>query len=254
MNKLKDKVCIITGSAGSIGLASARLFLEEGAKVLLVDRYQDALDKAVASLGAKEDTLDAIVADVADSAGTRAYIDRAVKKWGGVDVLFANAGVDGAIAPIVDYPEDVFDQVMAVNVRGYFLACKYGLPVMRKGGSVIMTSSIAGVTVSAGLCAYSTSKHAVIGLARVAAKEAIAMGIRVNVVAPGPIDNAFQADIERRLSDVVGQDATKLLDSMIPMGRHGRPEEIARAALFLASDDSSFTTGAVLMADGGLHV
>lgn len=254
MGRLQDKVCIITGAAGSIGSSTARLFLAEGARVLLVDRDRGMLERAIATLAPAEGRIAAMAADVADAASTRAYVDRAVSAWGGVDVLFANAGVNGAIAPIAEYPEDDFDRVMAVNVRGCFLACKYGLPAMRRGGSIIVTSSVVGVTADPGICAYATSKHAVIGLMRVAAKEAARQGVRVNVVAPGPIDNAFQADIERRLSAVVGQDATRMLDGTIPLGRHGHPDEIARTALFLAGPESSYTTGSVIMADGGMHV
>ena len=254
MKKLQDKICVITGAAGSIGLSAAQVFLREGARLLLVDRDQDALAAAMPHLKAPPGRVANMAANVASAQDTKAYIDRAMALWGGVDVLFANAGVNGLIAPIADYPEEAFDDVMAVNVRGCFLACKYAMPVMKTGGSIIITSSVVGVTADQGICAYATSKHAVIGLMRVAAKEGAGRGIRVNVVAPGPIANEFQADIERRLSDVVGEDATRMLDSLIPLGRHGQPAEIANMALFLASGDSSFTTGSVLMADGGMHI
>lgn len=250
--KLKDKTCIVTGAAGSLGQSAARLFLQEGARVLLVDSNEAALKAAAHSMDS--DRVDYMAADVTQARDTKAYIDRAVEKWGGLDVLFGNAGVNGQISSIADYPEDDFDHVMAVNVKGCFLACKYGMPVMQAGGAVVLTSSVVGVTADPGICAYATSKHALIGLMRVAAKEGAQRGIRVNVIAPGPIDNSFQLDIEKRLSQVVGQDATKMLDGMIALGRHGQPEEIARAVLFLASDDSSFTTGTVLMADGGMHI
>ena len=143
---------------------------------------------------------------------------------------------------------------MAVNVRGPFLALKYGLPAMNAGGSVLINASVVAVTADPGICAYATSKHALVGLMRVAAKEAARRNVRVNVIAPGPIANEFQADIERRLSHVVGRDATQMLDGMIPLGRHGEPREIAEMVLFLASPRSSFSTGGVFMADGGMHV
>jgi NAD(P)-dependent dehydrogenase (short-subunit alcohol dehydrogenase family) len=152
------------------------------------------------------------------------------------------------------YPDDVFDAVMAVNVRASFLACKYGLPHMHDGGSIIITSSIMGVRANPAIVGYVTSKHAVIGLMRMVAKEAAARRIRANVLAPGPVDNSFQADIERRLSDALHTDATAMINSHIPLGRHAAPEEIARTALFLASDASSFSTGGVYMADGGMNV
>ena len=250
-----DKVCVITGGAGSVGLASALALLAEGARVFLVDREDGALRTAVQALGGDTARVAYAVADVSDAGQTRAYLEQARAGWErGIDFLFCNAGINGAIAPITEYPEDVFDAVMAVNVRGSFLALKYGFALLVDGASVLINASVVAVTADPGIAAYATSKHALVGLMRVAAKEGARRGIRVNVIAPGPIANAFQADIERRLTPVVGRDATRLLDSMIPLGRHGRPEEIAQMVLFLASSRSSFSTGGVFMADGGMHV
>ena len=148
----------------------------------------------------------------------------------------------------------MFDRVLAVNLKGSFLACKHALPAMRDGGSIVMTASVVGVTSDPGICAYAASKHALIGLMRTLAKETAGRGIRVNAVAPGPIDNDFQRDVERGLTQVLGQEGGAFLDRIIPMHRHGRADEIAEAVLFLASPRSSFTTGSVLMADGGMHV
>lgn len=255
MALLQDKVCIITGGAGSVGLHSARAMLAEGARVLLVDRDSAALASAAAGLDpAAASRVATQAADVSRAADTQAYVRAALERWQRLDVLVCNAGVGGHIAPIPDYPEDDFDRVMAINVKGVFLACKHGLPAMADGGSVVITSSVVGVTADPGICAYATSKHALIGLMRVAAKEAAARRIRVNVIAPGPIDNAFQGDIERHLGEVLQTDATALLDSRIPLGRHAHPDEIARMMVFLASDQSSFSTGSVFMADGGMHV
>lgn len=253
MGALAGKVCVITGGAGSLGLAAAAQFLGEGARVLLVDREPAALDSALSSLGGGT-AARAHAADVADGAATRAYLDAATAAWGAIDVLFSNAGVSGVFRPVTEYPEDVFDQVMAVNVRASFLACKYGLPKMNDGGSIIITSSVVGVTSDAGICAYAASKHAVIGLMRTVAKEAAPRRIRVNVVAPGPIDNAFQKGIEDGISAALGRDGTALLNNLIPLRRHARAEEIARTVLFLASEQSSFSTGSVFMADGGMHI
>jgi NAD(P)-dependent dehydrogenase (short-subunit alcohol dehydrogenase family) len=155
---------------------------------------------------------------------------------------------------VTDYPEDVFDAVVAVNLKGSFLACKHALPRMRDGGSIIMTSSVVGVTSDPGIAAYAASKHGLIGLMRTVAKEAAPRRIRVNVVAPGPIDNDFQRNVESGLSQALGTDAGKFLDSVIPLGRHAKAEEVAETVLFLASDKSAFTTGSVVMADGGMHV
>jgi len=254
MGIMNGKVCIITGAAGSIGLASAALLLEEGAKVMLVGRNEENLVRAAKNLNADADSVGIVKANVADAQETRKYIDQTVARWGKLDVLFSHAGISGLVRPVTEYPEDVFDAVMAINVRGSFLACKYGLPQMNDGGSIIITSSIMGVTADPGVCAYATSKHALIGLARTVAKEAAPRKIRVNILAPGPIDNSFQLKIEQQLTQVVGQDGTEFLDRIIPLARHGRAGEIARMVLFLASSQSSFSTGSIFMADGGMNV
>ncbi len=254
MKLLDGKVCIVTGAAGSLGLATAELFLREGANVTLVDRDASALNVAAERLDAHAGHLMVQAADVAEAAATSAFVEATLARWGGLDVLFCNAGVSGEICPVVDYPEDVFDRVMAVNVRGPFLGCKYALPKMRDGGSIVITSSVVGTTSDPGIAAYATSKHAVIGLMRTVAKEAAPRGIRVNVVAPGPIENDFQRNVEAGLSRAIGRDAGQFLDGLIPLGRHGRAEEIGRLVLYLASGQSSFSTGAVFMADGGMSI
>ena len=252
MPLLADKVCIITGGAGSLGLASAKLFLSEGAKVMLVDLRESDLARAVVALASPN--VDAVAADVSDAAATRRYVERTVTKFGAIDVLFSNAGNHGPVAAVTDYPEDVFDGVIAVHVRGAFLACKYALPHMNDGGSIIITSSVVGAMGAPGSVAYVTAKHAQVGLMRTVAKEAARRGIRVNTLHPGPIDNAFQLEIEDGIGKMAGGvDGTKLLDDMIPLHRHAKPEEIARSALYLASDMASFVTAATLMADGGLR-
>ncbi len=250
MGLLQDKVCVVTGGAGSIGLASVKLFLAEGAKVMVVDREENALERALAEFGWSRAA--SFAADVSDARQTKAYIDATAARWGKIDVLFSNAGNSGVVTPVTDYPEDVFDRVLAVHVRGAFLACKYGLPAMRDGGSIIITSSIVGVRGDrGGSCAYVTAKHAQVGLMRSVAHGAAPRRIRVNTLHPGPVDNEFQTEIERGISALAGRDATRMLNEGIPLKRHARAEEIARSALYLASDMSSFTTGSTLMVDGG---
>ena len=249
---MNDRVCIITGGAGSIGLASAKLLHEEGASVMLVDRKRDDLDRAAQSVGGESDRVAVAAADVANEEDTKNYVGQAMDKWGRLDVLFCNAGFSGDTKPIADFPTDTFDAVMATNVRGPFLGCKYATPHMGDGGSIIITSSIMGVQANPNTVAYATSKHAVIGMMRSIAKEVAPRNIRVNAVAPGPIDNSFQTEIEDRMSNVMGIDATEMLNQRIPLRRHGRPEEIAQTVLFLASDMSSFSTASVFMADGGM--
>lgn len=252
MELMDGKVCVVTGAGGSIGLASAKLLAENGARVMLVDNRQDNLDAALAALGGESDTATAVQADVSSVDDTQNYIDRTLAKWGRLDVLFSNAGISGDNKPIADFSVETFDAVLSVNVRGTFLACKYALPHMNEGGSIVITSSIMGVQANPNTAAYATSKHAVVGLMRSIAKEIAPRGIRCNVVAPGPIDNDFQLTIENRMSNVLGIDATEMLNQRIPLRRHGRAEEIAQTVLFLASDMSSFSTGAVFMADGGM--
>ncbi|ODU08668.1 MAG: short-chain dehydrogenase [Rubrivivax sp. SCN 71-131] len=252
MTKLEQRHALITGGAGSIGLATARLFCEHGARVTLTDLPGAALDAARAALGAGQAL--ALAHDVTRSDEWQRVVREAVARFGPIDVLFSNAGNSGVMAPVVDYPEDVFDRVIAVHVRGAFLACKHGLPAMRDGGSLVICSSVAGMRGDPGVSAYITAKHAQVGLMRSVSKEAAARGIRVNSVHPGPVDNGFQKELEQRLSGVLGRDATQFFDDMIPLARHARPEEIARSVLYLASDDSSFTTGSTLMVDGGMNV
>lgn len=250
MGQLQNKVCIVTGGAGSIGLASARRFAAEGARVMLVDLHEQQLRSAAAELPEAQVAFQ--VADVGRSADVRAYVDAALERWGAIDVLFSNAGNAGVIAPLAEYPEDVFDDVWRVHVKGAFLACKYGIPRMQDGGSVIITSSVAGLRGDPGVYGYITAKHAQIGLMRCAAKEAAPRRIRVNTIHPGPTRNEFQSRIEGALGAVLGRDAGEFFDELIPLRRHAAPEEIAAAVLFLASGQSSFITGSTLVVDGGM--
>jgi NAD(P)-dependent dehydrogenase (short-subunit alcohol dehydrogenase family) len=247
---LQNKVCVITGGAGSLGLASARLFLEHGAKVLLVDLNEVALTAAAKNLGS--DRVSWVVADVTQPQEVESFCARAVQHFGKIDVLFSNAGNPGVIKPLADYPLDVFDSVYAVHVRGAFLVCKYGLPRMNDGGSVIITSSIAAFRSDAGAYAYITAKQAQVALMRCIASEAAARRIRVNTLHPGPVENEFQLGIERDLSSQLNIDVTEMLNQQIPLGRHASAEEIAQSALYLASSQSSFVTGATLRVDGGM--
>jgi NAD(P)-dependent dehydrogenase (short-subunit alcohol dehydrogenase family) len=250
--RMRGKVAFISGGAGSIGAATARALVGAGAKVVVSDLDEDALAALVEELGA--DNAAAAPADVTVSAQVRGAVGIAVDRFGGLDIAFANAGVFGAAAPIVDYPEEVFDQVLAVNVRGPFLVAKHALAVMRDGGCLIINSSVVGLTSDAGIAGYATSKHAVVGLMRTAAKEMAPRGIRVNTIHPGPVDNAFQHRIEVTATGEDEAAAEAIFDSMIPLGRHARAEEVAKTVLFLASDDAPFITGATIAIDGGMSV
>ena len=257
MARLEGKVAVITGATGGIGSAAARLFAEEGARVALVDLDEASLQDVVSSIG--EDKASYTVADVTQPEQSGAYINAAVERWGGVDVLLANAGIEGTLSPIPDYPIDMFDRVMAVNVRAVWLGIKYVVPVMRErgGGSIVITSSTAGIGGSPEMSAYNTSKHAVIGLMRCAALEGAPDGIRVNTVNPAPIETRMMRSIEEMRvaamddSRVTVEVAKQSFAERIPLQRYGDPEEVAKMMLFLSSDDSSFCTGGVYMVDGG---
>ncbi|GAA6182675.1 3-oxoacyl-[acyl-carrier-protein] reductase [Shimia sp. NS0008-38b] len=255
MFDLKGKVCLITGGAGSLGLATARLLHQHGAQLALVDLDMAALDAACAeTFGEAAGDVLCFAADVTDETQISHAVVRCVEHFGPIDVLISNAGTFGTVAPIDDYPTDVFDSVMAVHVRGAFLLTKHSVPHMNKGGSIVLTSSVAATRGDPGVYAYITAKHALTGLMRVLAKDLAPRGIRVNAIAPGPISNGFQKRVEDGLGAEIGRDGTAFFDEIIPMGRHGTGEEIAASMLYLASSQSSFTTGHVLMADGGMSV
>jgi len=249
-NLLEGKVGLVTGGAGSLGLATAKLFLKEGAHVVLCDRNAGALTAAASRLD--DVNVTTVVSDATREDEVAAGFDTVMERHGRLDVLVANAGTPAAAAPVTGFDTDEFDRTFAVHVRAVFLACKYGLRVMGAGGSVVIVSSVAGLRADPGACAYTAAKHAQVGLMRSVAKEAAPRGIRVNTIHPGPVENDFQAGIERRLTEVLGTNATEFFDQQIPLGRHARPEEIARSVLYLASSQSSFTTASTLVVDGGM--
>ena len=252
MPRLTDKVAFITGGESGIGLATARLFVAEGARVHLAGLARDKLAAAAAELG--PGSAEWSVTDVTEEDQVAAALAQAVGRFGRLDVLFSNAGIAGDIKPITEYPTDVFRRVLDVHVLGAFLVLKHGLPLLADGGSVIINSSVVGLTADAGIAGYATAKHAQVGLMRVAAKEAVSRGIRVNTLHPGPTDTAFQRDIEVTATGAPAGTAAQLFDAMIPMARHARPEEIARSVLYLACADSSFVTGITLSVDGGMQI
>lgn len=252
MKKLENKVAVVTGGAGSIGRTTAELFLDEGAKVLLVDLNEEALKKAIDELGGKD--VKYCVADVSKSADVQRYVSQAVEAFRKIDVFFNNAGIEGVVKPIVDYPEEMFDKIIAVNVRGVWLGIKYVLPHMKDGGSIIITSSVAGLLGSPNVSAYITSKHACVGIMRASAVEAAPRKIRINSVHPSPVDNRMMRSLEEGFSPGQETAVKKQLELTIPLGRYAEPIEIAKLVLFLASDDSQFITGTTQVIDGGINV
>lgn len=252
MQRLKNKVAVITGGTGGIGLASAKLFAAEGAQVVLVDLDQAALDRAVATIGAERAM--GVAADVTDPAQVEGYIQATLAKHGRLDVFFNNAGIEGAVGPITDYPVEVFDKVMAVNVRGVFLGLKYAIPAMAKsgGGSIVITSSLGGLRGVPKLGAYIASKHAVVGLMKSAALECAALKIRVNTINPSPIATRMIESLEAGYAPGATDIVRKKMEAAVPLRRYGQPEEVAHLALFLASDEAAYITGNSYPIDGGM--
>lgn len=251
MNRLSDKVAIITGGAGGIGLAAANKFVAEGARVMLVDLDDAALAEAACGLG---DSARWCAADVSDPDATQSYVRAAVDAFGGVDILLANAGIEGQVKPIVEQDVEMFDKVIAVNVRGVWLSLKYTIPEIaeRGGGSIVITSSVAGIHGSPGVSPYVTSKHAVIGMMRSAALECAPLNIRVNTVNPSPIETRMMRSLEDGMMPGNAEQAHDVIAGTIPLGRYGEPGDVADLMCFLAGDEAQFLTGGVYMVDGGI--
>ena len=249
-NRLKEKTAVITGGAGAIGKSTAKRFLEEGASVMLVDLKEDDLKSAVDELGG--DQVYYAVADVSKADDVKNYAHAARQQFDKVDIFFNNAGIEGVVKSITDYPVEEFDNVMAVNVRGVWLGMKYMIPLMKDGGSIIISSSVAGLRGTANVSAYVASKHALVGIMRTAALELAGKGIRVNTINPSPVDNRMMRSLEKGFSPDESKEAKKQFEQMIPMGRYAENEDIANLVTFLAGDESRFITGTVNPADGGM--
>jgi NAD(P)-dependent dehydrogenase (short-subunit alcohol dehydrogenase family) len=253
MARLENRIAVITGAGSGIGLETAKRFALEGAKLVLAGRNEKALQQAVQLVGTEKAVH--VVADVSQPEDNRRLVKSAEDRFGGIDIFIANAGAEGTTAPIADYPVEVFDQVMAVNVRGVFLGLKYAIPAIRRRGrgSVVIISSIAGIKArGVGNSAYIASKHAEIGLMRSAALECAPHNIRVNCVLPGPTETRMIRNIEEGRSPGAPEKAREMIMSGLPFKRYATVEEIANVVLFLASDEASICTGGVYTADGGL--
>jgi NAD(P)-dependent dehydrogenase (short-subunit alcohol dehydrogenase family) len=247
------KVALVTGGGNGIGRATSTAFARHGAKVVVVD-LDGAGSQATAGI-IRQNGGDAIAvaADVTKSADVKAYVRTAIDKYGQIDCFFNNAGIEGKFAATAEHDEAAFDQVIGVNVKGVFLGLRHVLPEMiRQGrGAVVNTASVAGLVGTPGMPAYVASKHAVIGLTKVAAGEVARQGIRVNAVCPGPVDTRMIHALEEQISPGNAASVEERYRAAIPSGRYTTADEIANMVLFLCSDLASNTTGGQFVVDGG---
>jgi NAD(P)-dependent dehydrogenase (short-subunit alcohol dehydrogenase family) len=251
MGRLAGKRAIVTGAGSGIGRASARLFAAEGAAVLAVDRVEAAVAETVAAIVAEGGRAVALAADAGSEADVQGFVERAIAEFGGLDVIYANAGISGGLVPLFDQSVEHWQEVLRVNLIGPFLAIKHAGPhLVRQGrGSIICTASVAGLRANAGGNPYSASKAGVISLVQTSANALGGTGVRVNAICPGLIETGMTQPIFERArahgsADKIGQ--------LNPLGRAGAPHEIAAMALFLASDEASYVNGQAFPVDGGL--
>jgi NAD(P)-dependent dehydrogenase (short-subunit alcohol dehydrogenase family) len=251
MGRLEGKRAIVTGAASGIGRASALLFAREGAAVLAVDRTRDTVEATVEQITAAGGRALAMVADTGSEPEVQAYVARALAEFGGLDVVYANAGISGGMVPLFEQTVEHWQEILRVNLIGSFLALKHaGRHMVKQGsGSIVCTASVAGLRANAGGNPYSASKAGIISLVQTAANSFFGSGVRVNAICPGLIETGMTKPIfdyarERGTVDKIGQ--------LNPLGRFGEPHEIAALAAFLASDEASYINGQAIAVDGGL--
>lgn len=247
--RFENKNVVITGGPGNIGLPTAKAFLQEGANVVLVDNSGDRLRAAATELAS--DRVVTSLADVRKSEDVVRYAEEAVKAFGKIDIFFNNAGIEGPVKPLTEFPDDEFDRVMDINVRGVYLGCKYVAPHMRDNGSIIITSSVAGMRGSPNLVAYTTSKWAVVGIMKSAAIDLAERGIRCNTIHPGMVESDMLRRIEVAADGAATGATREALIARTPLKRYVAPSEISDMVLFLASDAAKAVTGSQFVVDAG---
>lgn len=251
--ELKDRVAIVTGGAKGIGLASAECLARLGAAVLLVDVCAEALETGKQDLGEKPGHVDGVIADISKMADAERAVQTAVERFGGVDILVNNAGIQTFGDPVTT-TEEIWDKTMDVNLKGHWMMSKCAIPEMLKRGkgAIVNVSSVQGLASQRNVVAYSTSKHAMIGLTRSMAVDMASRNIRVNCVCPGTVSTPMIESIIALDSDP--DRLRQILNKMHPLGRIAQPSEIGEVIAFLASDRASFMTGSIVTVDGGLIV
>jgi NAD(P)-dependent dehydrogenase (short-subunit alcohol dehydrogenase family) len=251
MGRLDGKRAIITGAGSGIGRASAVLFAMEGAKLVIVDKVEAAVDETAAMIRAKGGKVTSIAADTGEEDAVKGMIAQCVKDHGGLDIVYANAGISGGLVPLPEQTVQYWGEILRVNLIGPFLAIKHASPLMVKQGygSIVCTASVAGLRANAGGMPYAASKAGVISLAQTAANELYGTGVRVNAICPGLIETGMTKPI---FDNARARGTEGKIGQLNPLKRNGVPEEIAHMALFLASDDASYVNGQAFAVDGGL--
>lgn len=251
MSRLAGKNAIITGAGSGIGRASALIFAREGANIVAVDRVEGAVDETAEMVRAKGGTIKTVAADVGDENAVKGFVDFCISEYGGLDAIYANAGVSGGLVPIQDQTPTLWEEILRVNLIGPFLAIKHASAHMVKQGkgSIVCTASVAGLRANAGSTPYSASKAGVISLVQTAANQFYGTGVRINAICPGLIETGMTAPL---FEGARARGSEGKIGQLNPTARYGHPEEIANMALFLASDEASYVNGQAIPVCGGL--